>query len=298
MRRDCRTGDPLLGLLNHTPTAEGLLTRQLTLPKALKPWPIGKPLPVLSAGCWWTLYPLTNRERGTTMKQFRLAADLVPFIVAECNSSSTTLIVVARLDGGEIEFTVLEAGTTSGEQSPASDIPAVQPQSAAGDTNTDSTASTATDIPPLNKPDQLPPVNEGPQKPENLHSPSTVGIREQFGLPLHPEIPQSQHLPTGDDTTSRVPVVDCRPVDVRLLNVDARRGCGYVGVGRAVRRAEIEGTLPQLRQLHEYCAANNPELSVVGRFDVSNGMPHSTMSLRADDLLVQIFALRADHGGQ
>lgn len=232
------------------------------------------------------------------MKQFRLAADLAPFIVAECKSSSTTLVVVARLDGGDIEFTVLESGVTSGDQSPASGIPAVRPQPDASDTKKDSPAGTATEIPPLDKPDERLPVNEGLHKPENLLSPSTVGIREQFGLPLHPEIPQPQHLPTRDDTTSRVPVVDCRPVEVRLLNVDARRGCGYVSVGRAVRRAEIEGTLPQLRQLHEYCTANNPELSLVGRFDVSNGMPHSTMSLRADDLLVQIVALRAGHGAQ
>lgn len=232
------------------------------------------------------------------MKQFRLAADLVPFIVAECNSSSTTLIVVARLDGGEIEFTVLESGMTSGAQGPASDIPAVQPQSDAGDTSTNSTASTATDLPSLNKPDEVPPVNEGTQKPEGSHAHSTNGIRGQFGLPLHPEIPQPRHPPTGDDTTDRVTVVDCRPVAVRLLHVDARRGCGYACVGRAVRRVEIEGTLPQLRQLHEYCAANNPELLLVGTFDVSNGMTHPAMSLRADDLLVQIVALHAGHGAR
>lgn len=200
------------------------------------------------------------------MKTFRIAANLIPHLFAECSACQTDLVLVARVVGGSVEFAVPDKNNPVAETA----------ETKLPDTNP---------LPPSNPDDQGHPGLPNDFPGESVGEPPPL----QIGLPLHPDLPHPPHSPhPGGTPTHPSPIrFERRPVSIRLLHVDERRGQGSVLVGRAVRRVEINGSIAALRELREIVSASNPQLTTVGTFDVSSCVSQPNITLDANDLLRQ-----------
>jgi hypothetical protein len=215
------------------------------------------------------------------MTSVLISADLVPGIVAECTFSNGKLPAIVQLIGNNIEITLLDSRPPETPHPQHGDDPRLE--SGAGQHN-DSENKIA---PPLNGNAPLPPGPDHPTPgaPTDLIPPE--GPPLQIGLPLHPNVLQ----PPGPGATGpiRTPIkIEHRPLVVRLLHIDERRGHGHVCIGRVVRRVEIDGTLAQLRELRDWIQLNIPELSAVGAFDLTSCVSQPGITLSASSLLAQL----------
>lgn len=206
------------------------------------------------------------------MKTFKVAAHLVPQLFDECSACGADLVIVARVVGSSVEFAVPEqvdpvSATVEATPPDADPLLPSDPQAPIPDDQAHST-----------RPNELPDESGGEHPPL------------QIGLPLHPDLPHPPHA-GGTPIQPTSIKIERRPIQIRLLHVDERRGQGYVLVGRAVRRVAIDGTIAELRELREIISANNPQLTTDGTFDVSGCVSLPNITFNANELLRQFAAV-------
>jgi hypothetical protein len=210
-----------------------------------------------------------------------ISADLLPDIYAECAVNSAQLPAVVQRVGNRIKITLLVSRTSVQTHLQHGDEHQADPPGEKHDDPVDPIAEPINVTAPFpTQPDN--PLQEGP-----TDVPEPEGAPLQIGLPLHPTIPQ----PPGPGVS--IPLLpparsELRPLKVRVLHVDERRGHGHVAVGRTVRRVEIDGTLAQMRELRERVQLGNPELSVTGAFDLTSCVSQPVITLKADEILEQL----------